>query len=44
MPDKTNTLYLDHEGDFEITVENDVLFVDMNSIQKIIFTDHSNKI
>ena len=43
MSDKTNTLYFDHEGDFEITVENDVLFVDMNSIQKIVFTDHANK-
>jgi len=38
------TLYFDHEGDFEISVENGTLYVDMNSIQKIIFTDHANMI
>ena len=38
------TLYFDHEGDFEISVEDETLFVDMNSIQKIIFTDHANMI
>lgn len=38
------TLYFDHEGDFEISVENETLYVDMNSIQKIVFTDHANMI
>ena len=38
------TLYFDHEGDFEISVENGTLYVDMNSIQKIVFTDHANMI
>ena len=38
------TLYFDHEGDFEISVENETLYVDMNSIQKIVFTDNANMI
>ena len=42
MSESTNTLYFDHEGDFEISVERDVLIIDMNSIQKIVFTDHTN--
>lgn len=42
MTNNTNILYFDHEGDFKITVENDILSVDMNSIQKIVFTDHTN--
>lgn len=44
MVNDRNTLYFDHEGDFEITVENNVLSVDINSIQKIIFTDHANMV
>ena len=44
MSNNKNTLYFDHEGDFEISVENETLFVDMNLIQKIIFTDHTNMI
>ena len=42
MSENTNTLYFDHEGDFEISVENEILSVDMSLIQKIIFTDHTN--
>ena len=38
------TLYFDHEGDFEIAIESGTLSVDMNSIQKIVFTDHTNRI
>ncbi len=44
MSENKNTLYFDHEGDFEISVDNGLLFVDMNSIQKIVFTDHTNMI
>jgi len=44
MSNIKNTLYFDHEGDFEISVENGILFVDMNSIKKIVFTDHTNLI
>ena len=38
------TLYFDHEGDFEILLDDDTLEIDMHSIQKIVFTDHKNKI
>ena len=38
------TIYFEHEGDFEILVEDGELQVDMQTIQKIIFTDHKNKI
>ena len=38
------TIYFDHEGDFEILVDDGELQVDMQTIQKIIFTDHKNKI
>ncbi|WP_299291698.1 hypothetical protein [Nitrosopumilus sp.] len=38
------TIYFDHEGDFEILVEDEALEVDMQLIQKIVFTDHENKI
>ncbi len=44
MRNNKNTIYFDHEGDFEISVENKILSVDMNSIQKIVFTDHTNMI
>ena len=44
MSENKNTLYFDHEGDFEISIDNGILFVDMNSIQKIVFTDHTNMI
>ncbi|WP_316504843.1 hypothetical protein [Nitrosopumilus sp.] len=44
MSESTNTLYFDHEGDFEISVDNGILFVDMSSIQKIVFTDHTKMI
>ena len=44
MSNNKSTLYFDHEGDFEISFENETLTVDMNSIQKIIFTDHTNMI
>ena len=44
MSNTKNTLYFDHEGDFEISVNNGTLFVDVNSIQKIVFTDHTNMI
>ena len=42
MSNNTNTLYFDHEGDFEILVDNGTMIVDMDLIQKIIFTDHTN--
>lgn len=42
LSNNKKTLYFDHEGDFEISVENGTLFVDINSIQKIVFTDHAN--
>lgn len=44
MSNIKNILYFDHEGDFEISVDNGTLFVDMNSIKKIVFTDHTNMI
>ena len=42
MSNNKNTLYFDHEGDFEILVDNGTMIVDMDLIQKIIFTDHTN--
>ena len=42
MSNNKNTLYFDHEGDFEILVDNGAMIVDMDLIQKIIFTDHTN--
>ena len=44
MSENKNTLYFDHEGDFEISVDNGIMIVDMNSIQRIVFTDHTNMI
>ena len=44
MSESKNTLYFDHEGDFEISVDNGTMVIDMNSIQKIMFTDHTNMI
>ena len=42
MSNNTNTLYFDHDGDFELLVDNETMIVDMDLIQKIIFTDHTN--
>lgn len=44
MSEKENTIYFDHEGDFEILIDNGKMTVDMNSVQRIIFTDHANMI
>ena len=44
MSENEKTLHFDHEGDFEISLDNDTMVVDMNSIQRIIFTDHANMI
>ena len=44
MSENPNTLYFDHEGDFEISVDSGSLIVDVNLIQRIIFTDHANMI
>ena len=44
MSENKNTLYFDHEGDFEISIDNGTMIVDMNSVQRIIFTDHVNMI
>ena len=44
MSENKNTLYFDHEGDFEISVDNGTMIVDMNSVQRIVFTDHTNMI
>ena len=44
MYENKNTLYFDHEGDFEILVDNGTLLVDMSSIQRIVFTDHTKMI
>ena len=44
MSESKNTLYFDHEGNFEISVDGGVMTVDMNSVHKIIFTDHANMI
>ena len=44
MSENKNTLYFDHEGDFEISVDNGAMIVDMNSVQRIIFTDHTNMV
>lgn len=42
MSENKSTLYFDHEGEFEISVDNGTMTVDMNSVEKIIFTDHAN--
>ncbi len=42
-PDR-KTIYFDHKGDFEILADDETFQVDMQSIQKIVFTDHKNKI
>ena len=39
-----NTLYFDHEGEFEVLLENKEISVDMSLVEKIIFTDHENMI
>ena len=44
MHSDKKTIYFDHEGDFEILVDDGELQVDMQTIQKIVFTDHQNKI
>ena len=44
MSENKNTLYFDHDGDFEISVDNGAMIVDMNSVQRIVFTDHTNMI
>ena len=44
MSESKNTIYFDHEGDFEILIDNGTMIVDMNSVQRIIFTDHTNMI
>ena len=44
MSETENTIYFDHEGDFEILIDNGKMTVDINSVQRIIFTDHANLI
>ena len=44
MSETKSTLYFDHEGDFQISIDNGTMIVDMNSIQRIVFTDHANMI
>ena len=42
MSKNKNTLYFDHEGEFELSVDNGTMSVDVNSVERIIFTDHTN--
>ncbi|HJJ21635.1 MAG: hypothetical protein O2834_03845 [Crenarchaeota archaeon] len=44
MSKNKNTLYFDHEGQFEMSVDDGILTVDVNSVERIIFTDHANMI
>ena len=44
MSENKNILYFDHEGDFEISVDRGAMIIDMNSVHKIVFTDHANMI
>lgn len=44
MSDNRNTLHFDHEGEFEILVEDRALAVDMSLVERIVFTDHENMV
>jgi len=44
MSKNKNTLYFDHEGEFELSVDNGTINVDVNSVERIIFTDHKNMV
>lgn len=37
-------IHFDHDGEFELSTDNDIIVVDINLVQRIVFRDHQNKI